>query len=103
MVRLYVITEGYKDDFSTRISDAKCDNEKGDDGYFLKCKRAIYADLTLEQLAQAVDDNLENGNYHSMVGIGEWIAKHLKQAVGEEKAKEIFFNMIQDKGLLWEF
>lgn len=105
-MKLYLIEEteinGDESETNTYISQFSQRNSASVN-YKVTTTPATIETVTLAQLARAVDSHLENANHHSMVGMGEWIADQMVNTVGEEKAKQIFWNMIQDKGLLWEF
>lgn len=107
MKKIYKIHETYynedgESDVYTRLRDEPLE-DISDDNYKLVCTKATKKNVSLDDLASAVDSELENWNYHSMVGLGAWVAEHLKRGMGEEKAKDVFWDMVQEKGFVWTF
>lgn len=58
-------------------------------------------DVTIEQIVSACERDLENGNYHDMMFLPEWLVKHLRAHLSDSEVKNILWAMIQDKGFLW--
>lgn len=51
-------------------------------------------------LTDAIDSELENANYHSMVGMWAYLGKMLEIKFGEDNAKAFLLDIIKEKGLL---
>lgn len=98
---LYLVTETEDGEESyTRLSDYKhepVENER----YKLEIKEATYEEVTIDMILDAVEGELENANHHSETEIPNWLYRIMRKHLNEEQIKKIFWDMTQDKGLLW--
>lgn len=104
--RLYFVTEtetwdGEKESH-TRLSDVE-ESEKHEH-WELSSVEAKYEDITVEMICDAVAMEMEGANRHSMTGIASWIAMCVEKATkdDEDVTKSILYQMVLDKGLLWD-
>lgn len=57
--------------------------------------------IDVDEIEELYAFNAENENRHNIIGLCEWIIKHLRKEVPQEIVDKIIFNMIDDKGLEW--
>lgn len=64
----------------------------------IEVKHSFHVPLKL--LIDTMDSELENANYHSMVGMWDYLGKMLEIKFGEDNAKAFLLDIIKEKGLL---
>lgn len=104
MKTLYLVTEAetFKGETETQtfLSDMKHEAYKGDD-YAVECVKATFETVTLDMMISAIEDDLENANYHSLESMPRWLSDVLHKSLSPDQVKQIFWDLIQDKGTLW--
>ena len=68
--------------------------------YTVVFEKVTKDDVTLDQLIDAIENEFENANYHSVYYLPGTIIEHVVSVVGEDVAKTIVFNLVEDKGFL---
>jgi len=78
----------------------QCDSEEGD-----VCVEIGIEEATLEDFYTHFDNEAESANYHSFVGLHEYLAKLLEQEVGRAAATRIFAKLFirSESGLLDDY
>jgi hypothetical protein len=103
-MKLYLITETEiydgESESNTYLSESDPKNYSRNN-YKLTSVEATVNDVTLAMMIQAIESELEGGNYHDEIFFPGWLSGILSKHLPEDKVKEIFWDMIQDKGLLW--
>lgn len=94
---IYRATDFDDDEIVSRLTT---DN---DEELYDEVKAVAVSDVTLDELADSVDSELEDQNRHSLSGVGEYMAKKFAEFLGEEKAKELLWSICQEKGFGWRF
>lgn len=105
-MKLYILTEcdlGPGDDESDcrKFLTDSVAQEINRDSYSLTCIEASCEDVTLDMLIEAVENELEDANRHDLTNLPSWLADMMGKHLTEDQVKQIFWTMIQDKGLLW--
>jgi hypothetical protein len=65
----------------------------------LTCTPATFDMVKADWLAEHLDNEAENGNYHSIVGAYAWLAKTITEASSELVARRIMWEIIKIGGL----
>jgi hypothetical protein len=55
--------------------------------------------VDLRELAEYLDSDLENANYHAFVGVNVYILKSLESIADSSTAKKFLWKLFQDGGL----
>jgi len=63
------------------------------DGYTIVENPAM---ATLEEIAIYADDDLEDGNYHNLVGKNADLLKYLRECLSEENAAKVFLHLFKN-------
>lgn len=56
-------------------------------------------DVTAEQVAEYLDNELENENSHSFVGATKWLCESIKNHASEQVAKNVMLELLDAGGL----
>lgn len=69
-------------------------------GWSQRCVPVTKDEVTVDELLAAMESEMESENRHSESHIPSMIVEHVTRIAGEGAAKEIIWNMIDDRGLL---
>ena len=56
-------------------------------------------DITIEELVNCLGDELENADYHSLIGMYDALRRIMDYTLTELQIKEVFWNILEEDGL----
>ena len=58
-----------------------------------------FDDITIEELVNCLGDELENADYHSLIGMYDALRRIMDYTLTELQIKEVFWNILEEDGL----
>ena len=96
-VKLYLVFSKSKPLWLTDCPDSASDDAEANPGCTFR--EATEADLTAKLVAEYLDQQCENRNYHDFCGVHAALAKLLREKVGKEHAAAILRAILHKGGL----